>query len=59
MRLNCQILRKAQFPKFSVFLGQKSMFRRYCIQNFKDGIQIQVYNSSNDIANHFGQFSKS
>ena len=32
----------AQFPKFSAFIGQKSIFYRYCIQNFKDGIQIQV-----------------
>jgi len=33
---------EAQFPNFSVFIGQKSIFRRYCIQNFKDGIQILV-----------------
>ena len=38
------------------FIGQKSIFRRYCIQNVKDGIQFQVYNINNDIANHFGQF---
>ena len=25
-------------------MGQKSVFCRYCIQNVKDGIQIQVYN---------------
>ena len=35
---------EAQFPKLSVFIGQKSIFRHYCIQNVKDGIQIQVYN---------------
>ena len=41
-----KILRKsqenheAQFPNFSVFIGQKSIFRPYCIQNVKDGIQI-------------------
>ena len=41
-----KILRKpkenheAQFPKFRVFIGQKSLFRHYCIQNVKDGIQI-------------------
>ena len=35
---------EAQFPKLSVFVGQKSAFRRYCIQDVKDGIQIQVYN---------------
>ena len=57
-----QILRKslenheAQFRKFSVFIGQKSIFRHYCIQNFKDRIQIQVYNINNEIVNHFGQF---
>ena len=57
-----KILRKslenheAQFPKFSVFFGQKSIFRRYCIQNIKDGIQIQVYNINNDGINHFSQF---
>ena len=32
------------------------MFRRYCIQNVKDGIQIRVHNINNDIANHFGLF---
>ena len=29
---------EAQFPKFSIFIGQKSIFRRYCIQNGEDGI---------------------
>ena len=57
-----KILRKsleyheAQFPKFSVFIGQKSIFRHYCIQNIKDGIQIQVYNINNVSVNHFSQF---
>ena len=57
-----KILRKsyenheAQFPKFIVFLGQKSIFRRYCIQNAKDGIQIQVYNTNNEGVSHFSQF---
>ena len=32
----------AQFPKLNVFVGQKLIFRHYYIQNFKDGIQIQV-----------------
>ena len=42
-----KILRKslenheAQFPKFSVFICQKSIFRRYCIQNVEDGIQLK------------------
>ena len=38
------ILRKSeenhevQFPNIGVFIGQKSIFRCYCIQNVKDGI---------------------
>ena len=32
------------------------MFYCYCIQYVKDGIQIQVYNISNESANHFRQF---
>jgi len=32
------------------------MFRRYCIQNVKDGIQIQVYNIINESVNHSSQF---
>ena len=47
---------EAQFPKFSVCIGQKSIFRRYCIQDVKDGIQIQVYNINNESVNHFSQF---
>ena len=31
-------------------------FDRYCIQNVKDGIQIQVYNSINESINHSSQF---
>ena len=33
---------EAQFPKLSVFIGQKSMFHCCYIQNVKDGIQLQV-----------------
>ena len=57
-----KILRKssknheAQFPKLSVFIGQKSIFHRYCIQYVQHGIQIQVYNISNESVNHFSQF---
>ena len=47
---------EAQFPQFSIFIGQKSIFRRYCVQNVKDGVQIQAYNTNNAIANNFGQF---
>ena len=32
------------------------VFRRYCIQTVKDGIQIQVYNSNNESVNHFSHF---
>ena len=46
----------AQFPKFSVFIGQKSIFHHYCIQNLKDGIQVKVYNTNNESVNHFSQF---
>ena len=37
-------------------IDQKLIFRRYCIQNFQDGIQIQVYNIDNKSINHFIQF---
>ena len=47
---------KAQFPKFSVFIGQKSILRCYYIRNVKDGIQIQVYSINNKSVNHFSQF---
>ena len=46
-----KILRnEAQYPKLSVFIGQ------YCIQNVKDGFQIQIYNISNESVNHSSQF---
>ena len=32
------------------------MFRRYCIQSVKDGIQSQVYNINNESVNYFSQF---
>ena len=57
-----KILRKsyenheAQFPIFSAFIGQKSVFRRYCIQTIKDRIQIQVYKIYNESVNHYSQF---
>ena len=47
---------EVQFPKLSVFIGQKSVFRRYYIQNVKDGIQIQVHNVSKESVSHFNQF---
>ena len=36
---------KAQFPKLSVFVGQKSILRHFYIQNVEDGIQIRIYNT--------------
>ena len=33
-------IHKAQFPKLSAFVGQKSMLRHHHDQNVKDGIQI-------------------
>jgi len=47
---------KAQFPNFSVFIGQKSIFPHNCIQNVIDGLQIQVCNIDNEIVNIFGQY---
>ena len=39
-----------------MFVGQKSVFRRYCISNVKYGIQIQVYNVINESVYHSSQF---
>ena len=47
---------EAQFPKLLVFVGQKSIFRQYCIQNVKDGIQIRVYRINKETLTHFSQF---
>ena len=47
---------KAQLPKVSVFICQKSIFRHYCIQNVKDGIQIQACNVTNECLTYFSQF---
>ena len=33
------------------------IFRRYCIQNVKDGIQSQVYNINNESIKHSSQFT--
>ena len=49
--------REAHFSKFCVFIGQKSICRRYSIENVKDGIQLQVYNINNRSVNHFSQFT--
>jgi len=47
---------EAQIPKFSVFIGQKSIFRRYYIQNVKERIQIRIYKIDNESITHFSQF---
>ena len=47
---------KLNFQNLVFFICQKSIFRRYCIQNVKDGIQIQVYNFNNESVDHFKQF---
>ena len=39
---------EAQFPQFRVFIGQKSILRRYYIQNVKVEIQSQAYNINNE-----------
>ena len=36
-------LKKITGLNFSFSIGQKLIFRRYCIESVKDGIQIQVY----------------
>jgi len=38
-----------------LLIGQKSIFRRCCIQNVKNGIQIQAYNVNNESVSHFSQ----
>ena len=47
---------EAQFPKLNVFIGEKLVCRRYCIQNVKDGIRIQVCSINNESVNQFNQF---
>ena len=39
-----------------VFVGQKSIFRHYCIQNVKDRIQIRVYKINNESVTLFRYF---
>ena len=45
-----------QFPKLSVFIGQKQIFRHYCIQNVNNENQVQVCKISNENVTHFSQF---
>ena len=54
-----EILKKItrlNFQTFCVFVGQKSIFRRYFIQHVKDGSQIQVYNINSESVTHFSLF---
>ena len=47
---------RGSMSKLRVFIGQKSIFCCYCIQDVKDGIQIQVYNIINKSLNHSSKF---
>ena len=42
--------------KSKCFIGQKSVFCCYCIQNVKDGIEIQVYSIIYESVYHSSQF---
>ena len=44
---------EAQFPKLRIFIGQKSIFQHYYIQDIKDGIQIRVYTINKESVVHF------
>ena len=50
-----KILRKSlgSISKIKCFIDQKLIFHHNCIQNVKDGIQIQVYNVRNECLTHF------
>ena len=47
---------RGSISKIYYFFGQKYKFRRYFIENVKDGIQIQVCNINNESVSQFGQF---
>ena len=48
---------EAQFPKFSVFIGQKNRyFVIIAFKMLKMECQIQVCNNNNENVNHFSQF---
>ena len=53
---NLKKIKRLKFQKYSVLIGKKLILCCYCIQNVKDGIQIQVYNINNKSVNHFSQF---
>ena len=59
MRLKCPKSvesHKAKFPKFTVFIGERSMLRHYCIQNVEDKSQVQAYKINKESVTHFSQF---
>ena len=56
MRLKLSKSYEAQFSILSIFMSHKSIVHHYCIQNAKDGIQIQVYSINNECITHFSQF---
>ena len=53
-----KIVRKSRgsISKIKCFIGLKSIFGHYCIQNVKDGIQIRVYTINKGSVAHFSQF---
>ena len=53
---NRKKITRLNFQKLRVFIRKKSVFRRYCIQTVKDGIQIHVCNIINKSVNHSTQF---
>ena len=53
---NLKKITRLQVPKLSVFIGQKLIFRHYCIQNVKDRIQIREHKITNKIVAIFSRF---
>ena len=47
---------KAQLPKVSAFIGQKSRLRHYYMQNVKDRFQIPVYMIYKEKLTNLSQF---
>ena len=45
----------AQFLKFNLFAGQKSILHHYYTQNVKDGIQIRVHTINKESGADFSQ----
>ena len=57
MRLKFSENYEAQFSKLNNFIGQKLIFRHYCIQIVKVGIKIRICNINNEFVTHFSQFN--